>query len=268
MLDGGEIAPGQFPATSSQATLPRKEQGPCEEVDPIDAAIAITSSKGLRQLPQEVVADPRAVTHRIPGEGNGFFGSGPHHQVQQAWNLNKPVEDQCRLLRISRYPGGGDRLYIVREETPNEARKRWQHEVSPKSFHGAIIGNAENHRHVTAYDVAIGGGKASSDPRFYEYLCAVADWRLKTNDQIPRPSILRWDTFTKNFSPYWSAEPAERKAVIFGNARYYSSGELPACVPSLFSGMPSTVVCETVNGRRTQSSVIPAVHRASDDIPK
>ena len=159
VLDGDEIRPGQFPATSSQATLPRKEQGPCEEVDPIDAAIAITSSKGLRQLPQEIVADPRPVTHRIPGEGNGFFGSGPHHQVQQAWNLNKHVNDQCRLIRISRYPGGGDQLFVIREETPNEARKRWQHEVSPKSFHGAIIGNAENHRHVTAYDVAIGGGK-------------------------------------------------------------------------------------------------------------
>lgn len=35
VLDGGELCPGQFPASSSQATLPRKEQGPCEEVEPI-----------------------------------------------------------------------------------------------------------------------------------------------------------------------------------------------------------------------------------------
>ena len=258
VLDGGEIAPGHFPATSSQATLPRKEQGPCEEVDPIDAAIAITSSKGLRQLPQEVVPDPRPVLYRIPGEGNGFFGSGLHHQVQQAWNLNKHVNDQSRLIRISRYPEGGDRLYIVREETPNEARKRWQHEVSPKSFHGAIIGNAENHRHVTAYDVAIGGGKASSDPRFYEYLCAVADWRLQNDLRNPvRPSILRWDDFLKKFSVYWNAELAQRKQIIEGNASYYSNGVLPAWLPGLRAGLPSTVVCETLNGRRTESVISP-----------
>ena len=255
VLDGGEIAPGHVPATSSQATLPRKEQGPCEEVDPIDAAIAITSSKGLRQLPQEIVTDPRPVTHRIPGEGNGFFGSGPHHQVQQAWNLNKHVNDQCRLIRISRYPGGGDLLYVVRAETPNEARKRWQHEVSPKSFHGAIIGNAENHRHVTAYDVAIGGGKASSDPRFYRYLCAVADWRLQKDIKAPeRQSILRWKQFLEKFPLYWAAESASRKELIEGNAEYYSSGVLPASIPALQAGLPSTVVCETVSGRRTESS--------------
>jgi hypothetical protein len=268
ILDGGEIAPGHFPATSSQATLPRREQGPCEEVDPIDAAIAITSGQGLRKLPRQVVDDPRPEPDRRSVHDYGPFSPAAHKQVEQALNLGKAPGDWRKLERVARYPQGGDQLYIDALETPNAARKRWQHEISPKSFHGAIIGNAENHRHVTAYDVAIGGGKASSDPRFYEYLCAVADWRLKTNDQIPRPSILRWDTFTKKFSPYWSAEPAERKAVIFGNARYYSSGELPACVPSLFAGMPSTVVCETVNGRRTESVFPPLRRRAINDIPK
>ena len=56
---------------------------------------------------------------------------------------------------------------------------RWQREVSAKSFHSSIIGSAKNHSQVTAYDVAIGSGKASSDPQFYAYLCAVADWRVK-----------------------------------------------------------------------------------------
>jgi hypothetical protein len=169
---------------------------------------------------------------------------------------------------VARYPRGGDLLYIDPLETPNQARKRWQNEVSPKSFHGAIIGNADNHRNVTAYDVAIGSGKASSDPRFYRYLCAVADWRLKTDDKIPRPSILKWDTFAKNFAVYLSAEPAARKAIIVGNAHYYSSGELPACILALHEGLPSTVVCETVTGRRTESVITPVVHKASDDIPK
>ena len=269
VFDGGEVRPAQFPPTSSQATLPRKEQGPCEDVDPIDAAIAITSSRGLRQLPQEVVPDPRPLLHRLPEHGPGLFGSGPHQQVQLAWNLDKKIGDQCKLIRISRYPGSGDQLYIVREETPNEARRRWQHEVSPKSFHGAIIGNAQNHRQVTAYDVAIGGGKACSDPRFYRYLCAVADWRLQKDIKVlERPSILRWKVFCTQFALYWAAEPAPRKELIEGNAHYYSSGELPACVPALQAGLPSTVVCETVDGRRTESSFPPLSRRAINDIPK
>ncbi|MGK5027578.1 T6SS effector phospholipase Tle3 domain-containing protein [Janthinobacterium sp. RB2R34] len=269
VLDGGEIITGQFPATSSQATLPPDKQGPCEEVDPIDAAIAITSSDGLRDRRQEIAPDPRPVPGRIPGEGHGLFGSGPHQQVQTAWNLNKQVDEQCKLIRVSRHPGDGDLLYVLREETPNEARRRWQHEVSPKSFHGAIIGNAENHRHVTAYDVAIGGGKASSDPRFYRYLCAVADWRLQKDLRNPvRPSILRWDDFLNTFSIYWNAEPMQRKLIIEGNANYYSNGALPAWLPGLQAGLPSTVVCETLNGQRTESTFPSFSRRAINDIPK
>ena len=269
VLDGGEIRPGQFPKDSDQAKLPRDQQGPCEEVDPIDAAIAVTSKKGLRMRKQEIIADPRLLQHRIPEYGAGMFGSGQRDQVEKALNLGKEAGDQCKIDRVSRHPGGGDKLLVNREETPNEARKRWQNEVSPKSFHGAIIGNAENHRNVTAYDVAIGGGKASSDPNFYRYLCAVADWRLQNDKKNPiRESILRWEDFMKKFAIYWTAEPLQRKQIIEGNAHYYSSGELPAFVPALQAGLPSTVVCETVNGRRTESVVTPVVHKPSDDIPK
>ena len=72
----------------------------------------------------------------------------------------------------------------------------------------------------------------------------------------------------KKFAIYWAAEPLQRKQIIEGNAHYYSSGDLPAFVPALQAGLPSTVVCETVNGRRTESVVTPFVHKASDDIPR
>ncbi|WP_221302577.1 DUF3274 domain-containing protein [Janthinobacterium sp. S3M3] len=269
VLNGGEILPAQFPSTSSQARLPRDQQGPCEEVDPIDAAIAITSKQGLQQRPQEIIADPRPPGQRIPEYGSGLFGAGEREQVEKALNLGKEPGERCRIERVSRYPGGGDKLLIYREETPDEARKRWQQEVSPKSFHGAIIGNAENHCNVTAYDVAIGGGKASSDPRFYRYLCAVADWRLQNDiNTRKRPSILRWEEFLEQFDIYWAAEPEQRRQIIEGNVRYYSSGHLPACIPALQAGLPSTVVCEIVNGRRTESVTVPSVHKPSDEIPK
>ncbi|WP_313707279.1 DUF3274 domain-containing protein, partial [Massilia sp.] len=107
---------------------------------------------------------------------------------------------------------------------------------------------------VTAYDLAIGGGLASSDPKFYAYLCAVADWRLQRDPLAVRPSIPQWDDFIQKFSVYWSVEKPERKELIQGNSKYYSSGELPACVPALHAGLPGLVVCETVAGDRVVAS--------------
>ncbi|WP_426100939.1 T6SS effector phospholipase Tle3 domain-containing protein [Massilia sp. TSP1-1-2] len=254
----GQVDPQDFPKSSTQAKLPKEEQGPSEDVDPIDAAIASTSNDGLIPLPQMTIDDPRPKQGRIP-DGGGMFGSGAHHEVQDAFNKDKAPGDQChKILYVSRASGDGDQLSITRYETPNEARRRWQHEVSPKSFHGAIIGSSENHRNVTAYDVAIGGGQASSDPNFYAYLCAVADWRLQSSKSAqPRPSIMKWGQFVKDFHGYWEAEPKWRKDVVQGSADYYSSGRLPACVPPLHTGLPSTVVCETVAGART-AAVQPA----------
>lgn len=101
--------------------------------------------------------------------------------------------DQREIVSAQRYPDS--KVVAKIQESPNEARLRWQREVSAKSFHSSIIGSAKNHSQVTAYDVAIGSGKASSDPLFYAYLCAVADWRVKdlkclvSCDHIPRRSM-------------------------------------------------------------------------------
>ncbi|MET3133617.1 pimeloyl-ACP methyl ester carboxylesterase [Oxalobacteraceae bacterium GrIS 1.11] len=267
----GQIDPKDFPKDSLQAKLPANEQGPCEEADPIDAAIAVAGDGGLNWRPQEMIDDPRPTT-TIPRWDNGMFGSGDMEQVLKALNKGKEPGDQVKDIKQVSYAGrkgeiNGDKLLLNRYETPNEARKRWQHEVSPKSFHGAIIGSKENHRNVTAYDVAIGGGKASSDPNFYQYLCAVADWRLQSNVKAPlRPSILVWDKFLSKFGHYFSVEPAWRTAVIEGNANYYSTGLLPACVPSLRAGLPSTVICETVDGIRTVATP-PPKHGADSCVP-
>jgi hypothetical protein len=75
---------------------------------------------------------------------------------------------------------------------------------------------------------------------------------LQSNPRAPvRPSILRWNEFILDFGLYWNVEPASRKDLMKGSARYYSTGELPPCVPTLHTGLPSLVVCETMQGTRT-----------------
>ncbi|WP_182915792.1 T6SS effector phospholipase Tle3 domain-containing protein [Massilia cavernae] len=256
----GQIDPKNIPKDSVQAKLPVSAQGPCEEVDPIDAAIAITSGSGLKVW-RENCPDPSGAVRR-PGTPQKL--SLPECQAVEArYNKEKNLDGlgangRRKILEVVRYPDGTVQALV--QESPDEARKRWQHEVSPKSFHGSIIGSAKNHSNVTAYDIAIGGGQASSDPNFYAYLCAVADWRLQSNPQAPnRQSIMRWKAFVSKFKAYWDVETVARKNLIDGNAHYYSTGELPACIPPLQAVLPSLVVCETMQGVRTARASSPKV---------
>ena len=138
------------------------------------------------------------------------------------------------------------------QESPNEARLRWQREVSAKSFHSSIIGSAKNHSQVTAYDVAIGSGKASSDPKFYAYLCAVADWRVKTLGPTdkPRDGILLAHKFRTLHAVYLAFEPPWRTAIIDGNIEYYNSGVLPAGLPVLSGALWKIVISQTKTLKR------------------
>jgi hypothetical protein len=254
-LSGGQIAPDAIPKESAQAGLPARKQGPYEEVDPIDAATAVAGDNGIGVRRPELIDNPRPAKGPVPPVG-GEFGSGSLEQLQAAFNRNKDAGDQCKFIRASNERDG--KILLTRYETPNEARLRWQHEVSAKSFHSAVFGNKANHANVTAYDVAIGGGKASSHPLFYAYLCAVADWRLKASKKT-RPSIMKWDDFVGKFALYWSKEPKWRSDLIIGNCDYYTSGILPACVPGLRTGLPTQVVCQKA-GAEAYKHVPPAPH--------
>lgn len=239
-LIGGQIAPDDIPKASTQANLPAKNQGPYEEVDPIDAATAVASDKGISVRKPELIDNPRPTKGPVPPPG-GAFGSGSLEQLQAAFNRNKDAGDQCKFISAKNEPDG--KILLTRYETLNEARLRWQHEVSAKSFHSAVFGNKANHANVTAYDVAIGGGTASSHPLFYAYLCAVADWRLKASE-TSRPSIMKWKDFVGKFALYWSKEPKWRSDLIKGNCTYYTSGKLPDCIPGLRTGLPTRVICQ------------------------
>ncbi|MGH8853606.1 MAG: T6SS effector phospholipase Tle3 domain-containing protein [Telluria sp.] len=253
-LRGNQIDADKIPANSRLA----KASGPCEEVDPITAAVAVTASPLLTRTVE--VPDP-AGQARYPGTPQDL----PAHeraQVETAYNKAKgrnPADpnDKFTVVRAVRQPDG--KVVAVVQESPNDARKRWQHELGEKSFHSAIFDSSANHCNVTAYDIAIGSGQASSHRLFYAYLCAVADWRLKKpapRDYI-RPGILTWEKFIDKHGGYYDCEPDWRKQLIEGNVGYYSTGELPSCLPVLTGKLWDIVISETTSGRRVNQRAAP-----------
>lgn len=240
-------------------------QGASEQVGPDDAAIAITSAYGIKEI-WEAIPDPnpfRTIYRQAPSKspqpalhaGLVTYPLGLVPEINEWWNKGKATNaERCRVLTVAMCmemdqgmlrPVSPSRLLLIkRTETPNEARLRWQNEIAPRSFHGAIIGGRLNHSQVTAYDVAIGGAKACADPKFYAYLCAVADWRLQEDSKLRRDGIKQFSHFMSTYRQLFSAEPSWRKDVVTGSARYYSTGLMPAFVPSIHDGLPPQVVCE------------------------
>ena len=238
-------------------TTDKTAVGKFERVDPIDAAIAVTSDYGIDPAKPQVIADPR------PGYGRTAVTSSrspvgrtlaPNEvaDVEAHLNEGKPEGDRIKLSMAATTGDGS--LVIHRNETPNEARLRHQQATSARSFHGAIWGSKANHAKVTAYDIAIGRGRAVTDPGFYRYLCAVADWRLKKPDpkRPNRDGILSWDKFSELFDIYLKAEAKSRVEIIEGNSNYYSNGILPKYVKSI-AECPKAVVTETTDGRTPPS---------------
>jgi hypothetical protein len=257
-LRGNQIDADKIPAGSRLAKAAAQDRGPCEEVDPITAAIAVTASPLLARTVE--VPDP-AGHPRYPGTSQEL----PAHeraQVEAAYNKaqgRNPADpdDKFTVMRAVRQPDG--KVMAAVQESPNDARRRWQHELGEKSFHSAIFDSSANHRYVTAYDVAIGSGQASSHRLFYAYLCAVADWRLKKPG--PRDTIRKemptWARFIAKHNAYYSSEPDWRKQLIEGNVDYYSTGVLPSGLPVLTGKLWDIVVSETTTGKRVSQPTAP-----------
>lgn len=253
---GNQIDADKIPAHSMLARVDPKDRGPCEEVDAIDAATAVTSSKGLHVrdegLQATVIASLRTWRTGDVVESDLKRLEAAYNQIKRPGNTNP--EDVERIVSGERFANGSIKAQI--QESSNAARLRWQREYSPKSFHSVIFASSKNHRQVTAYDLSIGSGKAVSDPTFYAYLCAVADWRLKIPERAsqPRLGILTWEEFLNLYSFYYDSEPDWRKQLIRGNADYYSKGTLPARLPVLTGKLWDIVISETTSGKRVPTS--------------
>ncbi|KAB8047293.1 DUF3274 domain-containing protein [Janthinobacterium rivuli] len=244
-----QIDPANIPATSMMRNRTVADQGPAEDVDPCDASVAPTSGSGM-QIRSEYRPDPGGY-QKFP-EREEHLSQRELALMTASYNEEKGLHlkdkrDQREVVSAKRYPDS--KVVAQIQESPNESRLRWQREVSAKSFHSSIIGSAKNHSQVTAYDVAIGSGKASSDPQFYAYLCAVADWRVKVlkKGEQPRDGILLMHRFRALYSSYLDVEPAWRQSIIEGSIGYYNSGSLPVGLPLLSGALWKIVVSQTKN---------------------
>lgn len=266
----GEALPKPVIASMGEGALfdAQRRFGASEYVDQIDAATSVTSDFGIDGPRWECIADPGAISaalreyDRIPSprpivyEGWVATLNSQRRALTEALNQDKKNADKCEVKElyvcldtVSKRPVTPAKLLVLRTETPNEARLRWQKTSVPRSFHSAVYGGRKNHSSVTAYDVAIGGGKAPTHPLFYKYLCAVADWRLKkpNRNDARKPVILKWDKFVVMFEEYWADERPWRKALIEGNSTYYSTGVLPADLPLPPEGLPAALVVESMS---------------------
>jgi hypothetical protein len=87
--------------------------------------------------------------------------------------------------RVVMPDGPGNGYMVQREQTPEEA-KEWMstsdEALAENSYHSAILSSTENHRWVTAMDVAVGQATAMDDPAFRDALLAFAEWKYPPSD--------------------------------------------------------------------------------------
>ncbi|WP_254448584.1 DUF3274 domain-containing protein [Burkholderia pseudomallei] len=117
-------------------------------------------------------------------------GIEPH---KQAFNRGRPVDEQSHNWRIvpsrslgsmlsAAATGGRYQTYVIqREETPDEVRKRMRtdaDQLEANNYHSGVLLSSENHRWVTAMDVAIGQAVTLDDPDWRRLLLLMADWKM------------------------------------------------------------------------------------------
>ncbi|MGH8052597.1 MAG: T6SS effector phospholipase Tle3 domain-containing protein [Stenotrophomonas sp.] len=125
---------------------------------------------------------------------------------------------------------------MEREMTPEEARE-WMWNTKSKwednSYHSAILRDPENHRWVTAMDVAIGQGFSLDDRDWRQLLTLMADWKMG-REQLK----------AMQNNPKWQELSESTRKLIVASARYYRRGEFPAAdlvdlktLPQLVTGI-------------------------------
>ncbi|ACD60752.1 DUF3274 domain-containing protein [Xanthomonas oryzae pv. oryzae] len=146
-------------------------------------------------------------------------------ELTQQFNANHPdLNDQTPGYDCE---NGDDMGYMLwRHATPNEVRAQMAHNPAAlvdNSYHSAMLRSTENHRWVTAMDVAIGQAQTLDDPEWRKVLIAFANWRTPfkpSESQLPgQLTLLELANFEK-LSP--GAQMLAQQT-----AYYYTTGKFP-----------------------------------------
>ena len=193
-------------------------------VSPLDASVA-TAEDDLEPLCREV-ADPRPAGERVP-----MAQAGEHEALRRMLNRGKAPE--ARMDRILDVAEAGEGKLLVRyRPSPEWLRLHWQRDVSEaNSGHSSIVLSPRHSQDVTAYDLAVAEPVpwSEEEKRFYDYVCEVADWRIKVpnpTDPADRPKVeYKLNPLRRN--PFYADEDPAYKALIRDTAKYYARGKLP-----------------------------------------
>ncbi|RML18598.1 hypothetical protein APX70_05776 [Pseudomonas syringae pv. maculicola] len=140
-------------------------------------------------------------------------------EAQNAFNaLSDDPENHTRALRKIKSTTNSS-SHHEREETPREARERMEKNRdawSENSYHSGILRSPENHRWVTAMDIAIGQAKCLDDPAMRDVLIAIADWKIdkKVFEYIEK-------------LPDWVRLSHKAQALVKASNDYYVKGKFP-----------------------------------------
>ncbi|HEY0062221.1 MAG TPA: DUF3274 domain-containing protein, partial [Telluria sp.] len=139
-MRGNQIDANAIPPTSTHFKLSAADRGPCETVDPITASIAMASGARVYAVQRP---DPTGRIYRGIAEAL----SGPEvKQMEAEYNAEKNPkgtneENKFTFLSVVRHSDG--KVIAMVEESEDAGRRRWQNEVSAKSFHSAIFGSSK-----------------------------------------------------------------------------------------------------------------------------
>lgn len=167
-------------------------------------------------------------------------------QERALYNAGKEPDDQTATVRIVEDKGGIDAMFsgywVRREETPNEIRDRIgvdKSEWEDNSYHSAVLRHPENHRWVTAMDVAIGEALTLDDPQWRQLLTLMADWRMTEEAYLQVMT-----------NPRWKALNRRTQALIKACRLYYDKGEFPSNDLVQIDRLP-TMVRGTIPGAKS-----------------
>jgi len=182
------------------------------------------------------------------------------NKAKEAFNAGKPLDEQSHNWRIT-HPLAvaglvGAYGVVEREETPQEAKNRMAttaDEYEANNYHSGMLHATENHRWVTAMDVAIGQAITLDDPVWRDLLIRIADWKMDKQ---------AFSTISQNRA-YKEKLSQDEKDFIKACSNYYQKGIFPG-EQFVSMAMPKLVTSELTREATQEQQRADALEREAE----